>query len=331
MRRRLLVATAALGLGCASCHGKHGDAYKVAELTAAGSRICAAMKDGAVRCWGREGDRAELVPTLVPDLHDAASVCVSGAAVCALTRGGAVTCSDGSRYEAATGLACDGDRRCLVAEGHVRCGVGAALTDVAGTDGAVALAMGGGTTCATFADGSAKCWGSGKRGQLGNGRFEDRDAPDAVLASGIRSICVGGEHACAVLRDETAVCFGANDDGELGTGDLAPSAVPKAVPSVDIATHIACGVHHTCARMGDSTVHCWGKNDVHQTSLGPSAHVLAQSIVFGLYEADGVAAGDDFTCARMTDRWLRCFGVNDWGQLADGTTEIRNVPTPIRY
>jgi alpha-tubulin suppressor-like RCC1 family protein len=65
--------------------------------------------------------------------------------------------------------------------------------------------------------------------------------------------------------------------------------------------------------------------------VGTEVHVLEQKLFPGLYESESVAAGDDFTCVRMSDGWLRCFGVNDWGQLADGTTEIRNVPTPIHY
>jgi alpha-tubulin suppressor-like RCC1 family protein len=78
-------------------------------------------------------------------------------------------------------------------------------------------------------------------------------------------------------------------------------------------------------------VHCWGKNDVHQAGVVAVPHLLTHTLVSGLYEAESVAAGDDFTCVRMKDDWVRCFGVNDWGQLADGTTELRNVPTPIRY
>ena len=316
-----------------ACRGKHGDAYKVAELTAHGARTCASMKDGSVRCWGRDDGRAEMRPTLVPGMKDAAAVCASDRFVCALTRTGSVACTGGwAPSQGASSIACSADKLCVIAGGHVQCGaLGTALVEIPSTGGATGIAMGGGTACAVFPDGTAKCWGSGTRGQLGSGRYEDASAPATVQAINIASIAVGEEHTCAVLRDETAVCFGANDDGQLGTGDLEQSAVPRVVKGIDIAKQIACGAHHTCARMGDSTVHCWGRNDAHQSSVEPAAHVLEQKLFPGLYEAESVALGNDFTCVRMKDDWVRCFGVNDWGQLADGTTEIRNVPTPIRY
>lgn len=297
----------------ASCRGKHGDAYKVQELVARGERACAAMKDGSVRCWGREDGRPRYTPTPVPGLAGATSVCAADGFTCALSAAGIVTCTDGTRAEGVTAMDCAAHRLCVIAGGSVRCG--SPLTEVPGTGGATSIAVGPTSTCAVLQGGRAKCWG-----QL-----------DAVLASGVKSMCVGGEHACAVLEDETAVCFGSNDDGQLGTGDLTSSATPKPVLGVNIATQIACGAHHTCARMGDSTVHCWGRNDVHQSAVVPGLHVLEQTLVPGLYEAESVAAGDDFTCVRMKDDWVRCFGVNDWGQLADGTSEIRNVPTPIHY
>ena len=132
-------------------------------------------------------------------------------------------------------------------------------------------------------------------------------------------------------HDETIACFGSDDDGELGDGRHEQSATPRKVQNVNIAQQVSCGAHHTCARMGDSTVHCWGKNDVHQAGLSSTLTVQTPTLVPGLYESTGVVAGDDFTCVRMQDGWLRCFGVNDWGQLADGTHEIRNVPNPIKY
>jgi len=320
-----------------ACNRKHGDAYKMEHIVASGARICAVMKDGAVRCWGRDHDKRVLIPTLVPGVSDATSVCVGQDFSCVLHNDGLVSCLgiDFAGLDAvrdAKSVACGEQHVCVSSGGEVLCATeNQALHAIPGARGATSLAAGGGTTCVTFADGSAKCWGRGKEGQLGNGRFEDRDEPELIVGFDVRSLAVGNEHTCAVLRDETLVCFGANNDGELGDGTTQASAVPRRVQGVLIAWEVACGAHHTCARMGDSTVHCWGKNDVHQSSITNTTPLLKPTLLPGLYEADHITAGDDFTCVRMRDGWLRCLGVNDWGQLADGTTEIRNVPTPIRY
>ena len=316
----------------ASCkRGKHGAAYRIEQVDARGARACAAMKDGTVRCWGRAGEASTLTPTLVSGMTNAAKVCVGSTAVCALTRDGLVSCL-GAKVTGASDLACAGKRACAIASGKVLCWEeNAAPREVTGVVGAKSIAMGGQTACAAMEDGAMKCWGAGKRGQLGNGAFEDRAEPVLVPGLVVKSIAVGDEHTCAVLADETLACFGANDEGELGDGTTDSSATPRKVENVLIAQQVTCGAHHTCARMGDSTVHCWGKNDVHQAGLANALVLTTPTLVPGLYESTGVIAGDDFTCVRMQDGWLRCFGVNDWGQLADGTHEIRNVPNPIKY
>ena len=83
--------------------------------------------------------------------------------------------------------------------------------------------------------------------------------------------------------------------------------------------------------MGDSTIRCWGKNDVHQAALSSTEDTLEPKLVTGLYESIDVSAGADFSCVRMKDGWLRCWGQNFHGELADGTTEIRAIPNPIKY
>ena len=327
MTRRFALA---LLLAAAACHRNHGDAYKVAQLAAHGAHACAAMVDGTVRCWGRQGDHARLEPVVVPG-SNVAQVCGGDDFTCTRTRAGDVACL-GQELHGASDLACGDRHACAVVGGAVQCWKAeTSPATVPGTSGAKSIAAGGGTSGAVFGDGTAKCWGRGTRGQLGNGAFVDSDVPVPVLGLDVKSIAVGEEHACAVLRDETVACFGANDDGQLGDGTTEASAAPKKATGVNIASEIACGAHHTCVRLGDSTAWCWGKNDVHQSGIAADPDLLVPTRVIGLYEATGVAAGDDFTCARMQDGWLRCFGVNDWGQLGDGTTDLRNVPTPIKF
>ena len=299
------------------CRRKHGDAFKVEAVSARGARACAAMKDGTVRCWGKNGKTSDRAPTTVAGLAGATKACATDDAVCILGKDHFASCM-GASVKAATDLACGAQHACAIAGGNVLCwSHGQQPAEVPGATGATSIAMGGEKTCATFEGGAVRCWRDGN--------------PEPALVPGLsaKSICVGGEHACAVLEDQTVACFGSDDDGELGDGLTDASATPKAVPGVGGATSVACGAHHTCARIGDSTVTCWGKNDVHQSGIA-AAPSIGPTRVVGLYEAEAVAAGDDFTCALMEDGWVRCFGVNDWGQLGDGTTEIRNVPTPIK-
>ncbi len=316
-----------------ACNRKHGDAYKMEQVVATKARACATMKDGAVRCWGRQGETHITTPTIVPGLTNAARVCVGTSFTCARTRDSHIACVGlAAPSIVASDLACGDEFACAITQGKVVCwGEGTPVHDHVGTEGATSISAGGGTACAILAEGTAKCWGRGTEGQLGNGRFEDIETAELVRALGIKSISVGATHTCAILHDETVVCFGSDDDGELGDGHAEKRAMPAPVAGIDIAVEVAAGAHHTCARMGDSTVHCWGKNDVHQAGVANTPNIPRPTLVPGLYESQSVIAGDDFTCVRMTDGWLRCFGVNDWGQLADGTTDVRNVPTPIRY
>ena len=118
MRRLRLLLVLAMLVACR--HGKQGDAYKIERISAQGARACATMKDGSVRCWGREGDKSVTSPALVAGAADASDVCVGDAFSCVLGRGGTVSCL-GQNVQNATAIACGAAHVCAVSAGTVLC------------------------------------------------------------------------------------------------------------------------------------------------------------------------------------------------------------------
>ncbi len=90
----------------------------------------------------------------------------------------------------------------------------------------VALAAGGGSTCAVTDAGAVRCWGYNLNGQLGAGNTENLmeepgDAASTVplpLARVAVDVTVGAYHACALLDTHQVTCWGFNTHGQLGIG-----------------------------------------------------------------------------------------------------------------
>ena len=130
--------------------------------------------------------------------------------------------------------------------------------------GSPALYFGAGHSCAVLTDGTARCWGDNRSGQLGG--WAALATPSLV---GIASISAGDAHTCAVLVDGRAFCWGVNGSGQLGSASYSTSITPLQVPLSEKATSIAAGALHTCATFADGTIRCWGE--------GPALGVVSSS------------------------------------------------------
>jgi alpha-tubulin suppressor-like RCC1 family protein len=272
-------------------------------LTSASASHTCRLEDGGMRCWG-DNSHGQLgigsgIPQgctysgaffhadycrqpVVPYGMDSGVVAmaVGGRHTCALKDDGRVSCW-GSDYFGQLGHG-DGMPSSCEMQGPVK--ICTLPNPVTGITSATSIAAGHEFTCAVLDDGSARCWGSDLRGQLGNGAAlpagcQDHEGsyycslPVTVNDLGpVAQIEAGFDHVCAVEDDGTLKCWGTNFLGALGIGQQVPPGcapfgnesdyctVPVTVGGVAAAASVSAGGYHTCALELGGTLKCWGSN-----------------------------------------------------------------------
>jgi alpha-tubulin suppressor-like RCC1 family protein len=177
------------------------------------------------------------------------------------------------------------------------------------------LAAGRTWTCASFSNGTARCWGHNGSGQLGTGDTVTSFLPrDVKELSDATRLTAGFGHSCALREGRVASCWGENDRGQLGDRTTAPRSVPVPVQLEDV-DNIAVGLAHTCVQSG-VRLYCWGFNDAGQLGFGDNTHRPEPEMIpaADTLDVSDVAAGLAHTCAVRTSGEVICFGFNDQGQ-----------------
>lgn len=141
-------------------------------------------------------------------------------------------------------------------------------------------------------------------------------------------------HTCA-LASSQVFCWGANTYGQLGNGTTTNSLKPTPIKYTDglqagTITKIGTGNAHTCA-LAQSQVWCWGTGSYGQLGNGTTpATVTTPTKVDGLagLTVQDLSVGAFNTCAIASSR-VFCWGWNPDGQIGDGTTVNKLVPTKL--
>ncbi len=97
------------------------------------------------------------------------------------------------------------------------------FTDVFDVGTMTNIRAGRSSVCATYDDGTFRCWGSNFGGGLGIGEeaTEYKSVPTPVVGLGaVRSFDVGSSNVCAITRTWRPRCVGLNDTGQLGIGSI---------------------------------------------------------------------------------------------------------------
>ena len=319
----------------------YGPSHPAAVVRAGAYHTCAVDTTGDIRCWG-EGADGKLgnggtsnshlpVNVSLPTGAKAVDVAVGAYHTCALLTNGSVMCwGDGSYGQLGAGW-----------------GVSSSTTPVytstlgSSARSGVAIVSGAFHTCVILDDGSVVCWGWNGYGALGTGSFTNMLVPTYVqsLSSGssrnATSIDAGYGHTCA-LTNAGLFCWGWAEAGQLGDGQtLYNRATPQAVGTFGTgvsATNITAGYYHTCASLSNGNLSCWGGKDF--GALGPTASSSTSSPgpQFNLSSNGSVerlSTMNGHTCALTSNNESWCWGLNNAGQLGDGTSIDRAVPTLV--
>lgn len=219
---------------------------------------------------------------------------------------------------------------------------GAARGDgVGGLIQAVPIAVAGGpyralspgrlTTCGITLAGAAVCWGLNQAGEIGDGTTLSRTTPVPVATSlAFTSIESSWIHSCGLTSTGAAYCWGREIGGTSNL--LTPTAVSGAL----VFSRIFSGGTHACALTSLGEAWCWGPNFVGQlgdgTTTGSTVPVRVSGGLFFSVLATGTVPNtqvSSHSCGITITGKAYCWGTNADGELGDGTTTTRTVPTAV--
>ncbi len=302
-------------------------------VTVGNNHACALTKSGGVKCWGRNS-YGELGDGTSIDRATPVDVFGMSRGIIAIDAGASHTCA----LIENGGVKCWGRNR----SGELGNGsTGYATLPVAVTglqSEIVAVSAGLNYTCVVTSSGNVKCWGGNSVGQLGDGTVINRLTPVNVveLDQKITSISAGGyyfsgEHTCALTASGGIKCWGANNFGQLGDGTRTQRLTP--VDVIQLSSNmsaVTAGDLHTCALNDHGEAKCWGANNLGQLGDGTLKNRTTPVDVMGLNSGlMSIDAGALSTCGLLDTGTIKCWGLNNYGQLGDGTTTNRSLPTDV--
>jgi len=204
---------------------------------------------------------------------------------------------------------------------------------------ATAIAAGNFSSCAILEDGSVRCWGDNRFGQLGYGNTNDvgddetpAQAGAVALGAGrtATAITVGRYHACAILDNGDMRCWGKADSMPGLVENIGDDELPSAAPVVDFggkrALAVSAGDGSTCALIEGGEVWCWGVGDTARYSTGESRFLDSpEAMDLGGRVAASITVGFDHGCIVFDDATMACWGESGAGGVNDGRLGYPNL------
>lgn len=208
--------------------------------------------------------------------------------------------------------------------------------------------IGNGFSLALDTDGNVWVWGRNTLdGVLGNGAYWDQtleatggnDYNDPVKLTAfdgneIIAISAGASHSLAVDINGNVWAWGSNAKSQLGQNGVVKNPTPQKLTIDAVITSVGAGSEHSVALDNQGKIWVWGGN-ASDCVLGLGKGAGIQVVTPTQLETEAsfveIAVGYWHTLAIDEDGNLWGFGDNSVGQLGDGTTGDKNVPTQLTF
>ena len=190
------------------------------------------------------------------------------------------------------------------------------------------VAIGGDGTCGLTTTGEVWCWGLNGNGNLGPGNAAVQPIQRVDDAADWTSISVGAAVSCGVRAAGELWCWGRNDRSAI-PGTVPDMRTPPVRITNETYTSVSAAASHACAVSSGNVLRCWGDGELGQLGNGRQDIMSPPSVVMGgTNQWLSVSTSIDMTCGVQTDHSLWCWGRNNVGQVGDGSTTVRTIPTP---
>ncbi|HSQ62361.1 MAG TPA: hypothetical protein VLM85_04080 [Polyangiaceae bacterium] len=318
----------------------------VVQLAVGGFHACGLVKDGTVRCWGRNnygqlgvglpGDGGAFDPNprpvpQTPPLSGVSQISASHFSIqlsstCALV-GSAAQCFGNNSY-GQLGLSADA--------GAFDNNPHPTPSPVTGVPGLASVWAGNLHGCAVSTTGDMYCWGDDQNMELGRPAGNVQILPAGLVvtdAGPATAVGPGYDFGLGLLKAGGVVSWGSNSVDQLGRTPAQSPDLAAAIGSLSGVTSIAAGFQHACAVAGGA-LYCWGHNANGQAgSSGDPVSAPTKVDVAGKTLVQ-VTAGYSHTCVLASDHTVYCWGQNDFGQcgtgLGDAGFNNADVTTPTQ-
>ncbi len=197
------------------------------------------------------------------------------------------------------------------------------------------LALGNTHSCLLTSDGTVKCWGDNRKGQLAHKEGDDYASPKVVtgIYEEVASIDAVGDYTCVLTFQGAIKCWGKVPFEETSSDSLGRENLylPRLLKGMDSNIRAyTLGNSHLCIRNLAQEIFCMGSNLLGQLGDGTTTTSSSPVKVIDLIENPSqLAIGELHTCILLGVGHATCWGDNQIGQLGiptvTGTNKAKNI------